>query len=342
MNRVEKELSNYISLGNFPTPIEENVFFKEKFGIDFFLKRDDCCGFFATGTKLRKLEYILKNSLENGVSDIISIGQVQSNQSRLLSFLAPKLGFNLHLLTKGATQEKNDLFPGNTFLNVLFGARIHFLEEKEWRFFPLKVKKLQKKLRKENKNPQFISLGATEPEGIFGIIKLVREIIFQNSGIFPYSHVIIPVGTGSTLAGFDIGLNLAKKQYKKIKTRILGFSLHADLKNLKEEIKGHFQSFNDKFEYSFVPSKNVELFDRYRGKGYGQLSTAEIEKLVQISREFKLYLDPYYLLKPFLGTIDLINKKEIDHDAKILFLVSGAPFNFFPLKEQLIQELNKR
>ena len=70
---------------------------KEHGGPRLWVKRDDCTGVGLGGNKLRKLDYVLKQALEQGADTLVSGGVVQSNSQRQVAAAAAKLGLACHL-----------------------------------------------------------------------------------------------------------------------------------------------------------------------------------------------------------------------------------------------------
>ncbi|BCG97314.1 hypothetical protein MesoLj131a_61780 [Mesorhizobium sp. 131-2-1] len=76
-----------------PTPIEHLPRLSAALGgkVQIYAKHDDCnSGFAMGGNKLRKLEYIVPDSLRIGTDTLVSIGGVQSNHTRLVAATRPR------------------------------------------------------------------------------------------------------------------------------------------------------------------------------------------------------------------------------------------------------------
>lgn len=69
-----KEKLPYVSLGNFPTPVEKLENMGKKLGLNhLYIKRDDLSGTIYGGNKVRKLEFILAQALKSGVKEVLFI-----------------------------------------------------------------------------------------------------------------------------------------------------------------------------------------------------------------------------------------------------------------------------
>src|ERR1700759_5804781 len=61
--------------------------------VELYAKREDCnSGLAFGGNKTRKLEYLIPEALEQGCDTLVSIGGIQSNQTRQVAAVAAHLG----------------------------------------------------------------------------------------------------------------------------------------------------------------------------------------------------------------------------------------------------------
>ena len=90
-----------LSLANTPTRIEQVQLMDADLPVNLFVKRDDMTGVSVTGNKIRKLEYLLQQALDEGATDIITTGAVGSNHARATAMACARLGFQCHLLLLG-------------------------------------------------------------------------------------------------------------------------------------------------------------------------------------------------------------------------------------------------
>ena len=106
-----------IPLGFFPTPVCELGRFSETLGGPrIFVKRDDMSGLALGGNKIRKLEFILADAMEQGCDSVITAGAAQSNHCRQTAAAAALLGLECHLVLGGGPPQRED---GNLLLDRL-------------------------------------------------------------------------------------------------------------------------------------------------------------------------------------------------------------------------------
>ena len=84
-----------------PTPIHPLKRLSAHLGgkVELYAKREDCnSGLAFGGNKTRKLEYLIPEALEGGYDTLVSIGGIQSNQTRQVAAVAAHLGLKLSLI----------------------------------------------------------------------------------------------------------------------------------------------------------------------------------------------------------------------------------------------------
>src|SRR5262245_11243541 len=67
--------------------------------VEIWAKREDCnSGLAFGGNKTRKLEYLIPEAVEGGYDTLVSIGGIQSNQTRQVAAVAAHLGMKCVLV----------------------------------------------------------------------------------------------------------------------------------------------------------------------------------------------------------------------------------------------------
>ena len=97
-----KQLCDFpkVKLGVFPTPLQKLENLSRIFGKNIYLKRDDLSGVALGGNKVRKLECVLADALQNGAQIVMTTGGAQSNHAMLTAACCNKLGLKSQLLLK--------------------------------------------------------------------------------------------------------------------------------------------------------------------------------------------------------------------------------------------------
>ena len=100
-------------------------------GAAIWAKREDCnSGLAFGGNKVRKLEYLVPDALQQGATHLVSIGGVQSNHTRQVAAVAAKLGLRARLVQENWVDwpdAVNDRV-GNILLSRIMGAEVELAE----------------------------------------------------------------------------------------------------------------------------------------------------------------------------------------------------------------------
>ncbi len=112
-----------LTLANLPTRIDPLERLSARLGGPrLYIKRDDQTGTELSGNKIRKLEYALKEALDQGCDTLITCGGLQSNHARATAAAAARLGLKCILLLAAETLPEAQ---GNLLLDRLLGADDH-------------------------------------------------------------------------------------------------------------------------------------------------------------------------------------------------------------------------
>ena len=119
-----REKLPYLSLGEFPTPIEK----LERLGKDMranqlFIKRDDLSGKFYGGNKIRKLEFILGDALRKNVKEVLTFGFAGSNHAIATAIYAKQVG--LKSISMLMPQPNARYVRKNLLMSHYCGAELH-------------------------------------------------------------------------------------------------------------------------------------------------------------------------------------------------------------------------
>src|SRR5262249_10368355 len=104
-----------------PTPIQPLKRLSEHLGgkVALYAKRDDC-------NKTRKLEYLVPEVLAGGYDTLVSIGGIQSNQTRQVAAVAAHLGLKCVLVQENWVNYTDAVYDrvGNIELSRILGADV--------------------------------------------------------------------------------------------------------------------------------------------------------------------------------------------------------------------------
>ncbi len=322
-----------VNLAAMPTPlIRLDRLAEELGGAEIWLKRDDLTGLELSGNKVRKLEYVAADALNNGCDTIVTEGTCQSNHCRATAAVCAKLGLQAVLLIR---PEPPNEVQGNHLLDMLFGARLRcyprdsFEADREGI-----VRSVLDDLQAEGLKPRWTPMGASEPLGCWGYIRAAGELSEQlvERGL-QNSDVILPVSSGGTYAGMLLGTLLKQTE---------GLSLWAvpvsddvawhtsEVGRLCRETIGQY-GLPVEFEDSAM-----RFIDGYVGEGYGIPYAAAIDAIRLLARTEGIVLDPVYTAKAFCGMLDGVLAGRLGRERPVVFVHTGGVFSDFAWPEKIV------
>ena len=89
-----------IELANTPTPLQRLTRLGDQLGLELYVKRDDYTGLESSGNKIRKLEFLLADALNQGADTVITCGGEQSNHCRATAAAAIRAGSEMQIDTQ--------------------------------------------------------------------------------------------------------------------------------------------------------------------------------------------------------------------------------------------------
>lgn len=95
-----------IKFANLPTKIEKLERLSNELEKNIYIKRDDQTGTEISGNKIRKLEFAVKEAVDNDCDYLITCGGIQSNHARATAAVAAKLGMGGYLVLRGTEDNK--------------------------------------------------------------------------------------------------------------------------------------------------------------------------------------------------------------------------------------------
>lgn len=315
-----------IPLANLPTPIEKLARLSEQWGgAEIYVKRDDLTGMVLSGNKIRKLEFVIADALDQGADLLITCGGIQSNHARATAVAATKLGMKSYLVLRGQQGGEAD---GNLLLDFLVGAKIKYITPEDYSNCVDDIMaELAEELKKDGHHPYIIPEGASNELGAMGYFAATEEIKNQLIEMrLNIDYLICADGSGGTHSGLLLGQKFFKLGYQ-----VLGFNVCDDEAYFVDKIsrisKKAIERFNLKIDFK---NEDIKILDGYVGEGYALNRQEEIDFIKQVAMTEGLILDPVYTGKALFGIRDQILKGRFKKGEKILFIHTGGLFGLFP------------
>ncbi|OHD79632.1 MAG: D-cysteine desulfhydrase [Spirochaetes bacterium RIFOXYC1_FULL_54_7] len=328
------KLPDRIHLANLPTRIEKlERISKQLGGPDIYIKRDDQTGTEVSGNKIRKLEFSIKEALDQGCDTLITCGGPQSNHCRATVAAAARLGLGCILLLR----EDDSAPQGNLLLDRLLGAEVRMVtaDDFESRRDVIMAGMLEE-LSVQGHKGYMIPLGASNGIGSFGYFACMHEIAEQEKQLgFQFDRIVLAVGSGGTFAGLYFANRLMNRS-----TVVTGINVSGDAAYFQNAIHGILkESFTYTGETIECQPADFEIIDGYVGRGYALNQPEELRFIAELAALEGLILDPVYTGKAFRGMAQEIRKGRFVTDERVLFIHTGGLYGAFPKNDEFGQAL---
>ena len=311
-----------VSLGIYPTPFYRLDKLSEQYGRGIWIKRDDLCGVALGGNKVRKLEFLLADALDQGCDTVFTTGGAQSNHAALTAACAAKLGMKCILLLKrrGVTEHR-----GNLVLDDIFGAEVRMLDTDSYDDVYAEMHRMGEAREQAGKKCCYIPVGGSTALGALGYASCVREFTGPAlaAGI-RMCHVVSATGSGGTTAGLLLGTRLFMPGAK-----VTGVAVDTDpfqdiVPRLAEEAAALLERPLQREKNDF------EMVDHV-GPGYAVPNPEDTPYIEELARTEGILLDPVYTGKAFAAMLQLLRQGYFDGEDDLLFLHTGGAAALFAM-----------
>jgi len=317
-------MAQKLSLTHAPTPLIRVASLDELVGCELWLKRDDVTAGAESGNKIRKLEYLLADALEQRANVVITCGGVQSNHARATAILARRFGMQplLALRTRDGAAPAAP-WQGNLMLDALVGADIRFITPAQYAQRNVFLNTLADEVSARGQRPYVIPEGGSNGLGALGYIDAMAEIRAQldtpgspRSDRLPtarFDAVVHACGSGGTAAGAALGAG-----HYDVASEVIAFAVCDDrsyFEDRVEQITGEARALIDQ-PLSAAP---LRIVDTYKGPAYGVPSAEQVAFIRKVARVSGVILDPVYTGKALFGLARLQPKP-----ARALFVHTGG------------------
>jgi len=295
-------------------------------GVEVWAKREDCnSGIAFGGNKVRKLEYLVAEALEQGCDTLVSIGGVQSNHTRQVTGVARHLGLGAVTVQEGWVDWPESSYEkvGNIQLTRILGGDIRM----DPAGFDIGIReswnRALESVEAAGGRPYAIPAGASDhPLGGLGFANWARELAVQEAehDVF-FDHVIVCTVTGSTHAGMIAGFALEGHHDR----RILGIDASGTLDQTIDQVTRIAMATAERIGVDRdLGDDEITVLAGYEGPAYGVPDEQTIEAIHLAARTEGMITDPVYEGKSMAGLIDLVKNGSIPTGSKVLYAHLGG------------------
>ncbi|MGO4307267.1 1-aminocyclopropane-1-carboxylate deaminase [Cupriavidus sp. RAF12] len=312
-----------------PTPIQPLKRLSAHLGgkVELYAKREDCnSGLAFGGNKTRKLEYLIPDALAQGCDTLVSIGGIQSNQTRQVAAVAAHLGLKCVLVQENWVNYSDAVYDrvGNIQMSRMMGADVRLVSDG----FDIGIRKsweeAMESVRKEGGKPYPIPAGCSEhPLGGLGFVGFAEEVRAQEAELgFRFDYIVVCSVTGSTQAGMVVGFAADGRA-----DRVIGIDASAKPEQTRAQILRIAKNTAELVDLGRnITDADVVLDTRYGGPEYGLPSEGTLEAIRLSARYEGMMTDPVYEGKSMHGMIDMVRRGEFPVGSKVLYAhLGGAP-----------------
>lgn len=308
-----------IEILHLPTPLERLNNVSDELGINLYCKRDDLTNLATGGNKLRKLEYFLKDALDQGATMLITEGGCQTNHGRLTAAVATKYGLKCAIVTE-------DEYPGeisaNLLLDGMMGCPVYFVKDME-----SGRQAVIDKYTALGEKVYYVPMGGSNELGILGYYECGMELTKQAQELgINDATVITTVGSMGTYMGLLLGLKNEGSPLKLKGINVLPYEGGEDLtENLKDALLDYYQKIKEFYGLELELTKDdFDVETKYIHGAYNNALPEVRDVMYYLARKEAIIIDPCYTGKTFEGIVDLIKNGSIAKGENIIFMHTGG------------------
>jgi D-cysteine desulfhydrase family pyridoxal phosphate-dependent enzyme len=304
-------------------------------GFRLWIKRDDLSGLELSGNKVRKLEFLLCEALQQGCDCVVTAGGIQSNHCRATAVAARALGLEPHLVLRSGESSalsQTELASGNLLWSRLVDARIWLVTRDQYRQHGsvALLERVATRLRSEGRKPFVIPVGGSNWLGTWGYVDFVAETM-RDAEAVGVTDVAMACGSGGTTAGIALGAHLSDWPVK-----VHAFGVCDSPEYFYEFIERSILSDGARLP----PVRRLVDISDAKGLGYALSTDEELNFIANVAAHSGIVLDPVYSGKALLAlTKKLRTSPEAFRGRDVLFVHTGGFFALYAQGERLVASL---
>jgi D-cysteine desulfhydrase len=304
-----------------PTPLDYLPRFSKELGVELYIKRDDLTPYGAGGNKLRKLEYLLYDALQQGATMLLTCGGAQTNHGRLTAAAAAKYGLKCAIVCV-------DDYPGevsaNILLDTLMGAEV-VLKKNDGRDQAVQlaetIASVRARYEAAGETVYVIPVGGSNTLGFMGYYECAEEITAQAIALgIRDATLISSVGSLGTYMGLFCGLKNEGSPLKLTGVAISPFDAAKEARLME-----YFGQVRQEYGLAFEAKReDFHIETGYTRGAYNNPDPTVRAAVYKMARMEAVILDPCYTGKLFAGVLDMIGEGKIKPGEKIILLHTGG------------------
>lgn len=305
-----------VGLATTPTPLLPAPRLSAAVGTEIWFKRDDLTGLGLGGNKVRALEFLLGDALDQGCDCLVTGAGPQSNWAMLAAVAARRVGLDPYLVFYG------DAGPavGNRMLAELAGCEVGFTGNPERTSVDPAIDSLADKLRARGRRPYVLPRGGATARGAVGYVLASLELADQllRAGLAP-SQLWLATGSCATQAGLVVGARWLSLPYE-----VIGVSVSRPVDECVQRVHELGSGAADLVGAPSPEPADVFVRGEHVGAGYGIRSADGDAAAGLVARTESVFLDPVFAAKAMGALLSSGSP-----NGPVVFLVSGGAPTLF-------------
>ncbi len=311
----------YLSLGEFPTPVEKLSRLGAELGAgSLYVKRDDLSGPVYGGNKVRKLEFLLGEAIRTGAKEVMTFGAAGSNHALATAVYARRAG--LGSISMLRPQHNARYVRKNLLLSHAVGAELHDYRDDE---SIRRGVEEQQRLHAETTGvpPRIIPMGGTSPLGVCGFVNAGFELRDHvRAGLLPEpDRLYVALGSMGTAAGLILGICAAGLCTRIHAVRvIIGAIANLDaVQRLFRETNDLLRSADPSFPLLAFPEEQFVIRDAFYGEDYALFTREGMDAAERMRRNEGIVLDGAYTGKTFAALVHDAGRGELRNETALFW-----------------------
>jgi len=304
-----------LPLANLPTPVNKLQSFSADIGGDIWLKHDECTGAIYGGNKVRKLEFLLADALEQNYTDVVTYGAAGSNHALATAIYAHEHKLRCHVVL---TPQPPSPKVAKTLLYHL-NIDTQLLPVPDYPSAVTAAAQLRTETKAAGRTLYEIPFGGSSPVGTIGFVNAALELAEQIAAGLPEpERIYLACGTSGSVSGLSLGLRLAGLSTQVIATQVTPpvMSGPAAHERLFHETNALLHALAPSIPVFVDPGHNVEHRSNQFGAGYAHATIAAEHAVERIKKTERIELETTYTGKALAS---LINDLEAGRRGTVMF-----------------------
>jgi D-cysteine desulfhydrase len=281
-------------LGRFPTPVQS----LRDLSPSLWIKRDDLCGNPMGGNKVRALEFLLGDVKTE--ERVVTVGSVGSTHALAVVTYGKRVG-----ATVGVGRWRQEM---NDAAERVSQRLTRDLRRNPSPVFRSPIGAYAWALRERLRGARMIAAGGSAPLGVLGHVNAGLELVDQiDANLLPQpKYVIVPLGTGGTMAGLALAFAIAQREITVIGARVVPrlVGRRARVLRLARRTAALIEHLTKETLPRVKPSAVQIVHDVYGG-AYGRETPAARAAGERLHAVARIQLDATYSAKAFVLALEL-------------------------------------